>query len=157
MILDRVPAAVAGSEAPEAPTARRHRGHDHFWERAVTRGGLIRAGAAAAGVGLLAPGIARAEHLDLDDLPGHIPGGIQPLGPGTPIFHLFLPGRGAEPATIYNYHGQFGLAALSGTGTGVDTATGRRHRLLFDVDNRFYRGHYIGRDHKLHEATFGFV
>jgi hypothetical protein len=118
---------------------------------------VIRAGAAAAAAGLVAPGVARAGRLDLDDLPRHIPGGIQPLGPGTPVFHLFPPGRGAEPATIYNYHGEFGVAAVSGTGTGIDTRTGHRHRLLFDTDVRFYRGHYIGRDRRLHRATFGFV
>ncbi|HYX84547.1 MAG TPA: hypothetical protein VE777_06220 [Gaiellales bacterium] len=154
MILD---SQLSARPAPPLRGSGAHpQGHDHFWERAFTRGGLVRAGAVAAGAGLLSPAIARAG-FDTGDLPRHIPGGIQPFGPGTQVFHVFLPGRGAEPATIYNFHGTFGVAALKGTGTGIDTATGRRHRLLWDVDLRFYKGKYIGRDRQLHHATFGFV
>lgn len=49
------------------------------------------------------------------------------------------------------------VAAVRGTGTGWNTETGRSTALLFDSDNRFMRGQYIGADGEEHEGTFGFV
>jgi len=89
--------------------------------------------------------------------PRPIPGGIQPFGPGTEVFHIFLPGRGAEPSTITDFHGFIGIADTQGTGTGTDTRTGATTTLLFDNDTRFMQGVYIGVDGKKHRGTFGFI
>jgi hypothetical protein len=89
--------------------------------------------------------------------PRPIPGGIQPFGPGTEVFHVFLPGRGAEPSTITDFHGFIGIADTQGTGTGTNTHTGATTTLLFDNDTRFMQGVYIGVDGKKHRGTFGFI
>ena len=46
--------------------------------------------------------------------PRHIPGGIQPFGPGTEVFHVFPPGAG-EPSTITDFNGFAGVAHITGT------------------------------------------
>jgi len=33
-----------------------------------------------------------------------IPGGLQVLGPGTPVFHFFLPAPAVEPSTVTNFN-----------------------------------------------------
>ena len=53
--------------------------------------------------------------------------------------------------------GTTGVAAVRGTGTGWNTETEESMPLLFDSDNRFMRGVYIGMDGREHEGTFGFV
>jgi hypothetical protein len=82
--------------------------------------------------------------------PRPIPGGIQPFGPGTEVFHLFPPGAG-EPNTITDFNGFVGVANIDGAGTG-DHAD-----LSFDIDNRFITGDYIALDGRHVEATFGFL
>jgi len=89
--------------------------------------------------------------------PRPIPGGLQPFGPGTEVFHLFLPGEGNEPITIFDFHGFVGLANVDGTGTGIDTKTGATAPLTFDNDVRFMKGAYIGVDGEKHQGTFGFI
>jgi hypothetical protein len=82
--------------------------------------------------------------------PLHIPGGF------FPGYHTFL-GLNVEPSTIFNYRGTTGVAAVMGTGTGMNTETGESMSLLFDSDNRFMRGRYISVNGQEHEGTFGFV
>ena len=82
--------------------------------------------------------------------PRPIPGGIQPFGPGTEVFHLFLPGTG-EPNTISDFNGFVGVAHIQGAGVGGNAG------LSFDVDNRFITGEYIALDGKHFNATFGFL
>jgi hypothetical protein len=82
--------------------------------------------------------------------PRHIPGGIQPFGPGTEVFHVFFPGTG-EPSTITDFNGFTGVAHITGTGTGANAG------LSFDVDNRFMTGEYIAVDGRHFNATFGFL
>jgi hypothetical protein len=82
--------------------------------------------------------------------PRHIPGGIQPFGPGTEVFHVFLPGTG-EPSTITDFNGFTGIGHITGTGTGANAG------LSFDVDNRFMTGEYIAVDGRHFNATFGFL
>ena len=136
-------------------------GHAHFWERAMmSRRQFIRTSVGATGAvlssGLWFPALA---HANGDDhvAPRHIPGGIQPFGPGPEVFHVFLPGHAAEPSTIFDFKGFIGLAALQGTGTGTNTDTGATTPLLFDIDNRFMKGVYIGVDGEKHSGTFGFM
>jgi hypothetical protein len=62
-----------------------------------------------------------------------------------------------EPSSIFNYRGTTGVAAVQGTGTGWNTETEESMALVFDSDNRFMRGQYIGVDGEEHEGTFGFI
>jgi hypothetical protein len=133
-------------------------GHAHFWERAMlSRRQFMTAAAGTTGVvlgsGLWMPGIALAH----GKAPRPIPGGLQPFGPGTEVFHIFLPGQGAEPSTITDFHGSIGIAETQGTGTGTDTRTGTTTSLIFDNDTRFMKGVYIGVDGEKHTGTFGFI
>jgi hypothetical protein len=129
---------------------RTYVGHDHFWARAMSRrqflGTTAGAAVAAATSPIWFPAIVDAAGRD----PVPIPGGF------APGFHAFL-GPGVEPSSIFNYRGTTGVATVQGTGTGVNTETGDKTALLFDSDNRFMRGEYIGVDGQRHEGTFGFI
>jgi len=133
-------------------------GHAHVWERAVQRRRFLRTAAGAAGLALTAnawlPALARAAS---PKGPRPIPGGIQPLGPGSELFHVFFPDPGAEPSLITDFDGMVGLAHVEGTGVGTDTATGASKTYTWDVDNRFMVGKYIGLDGQPHDGTFGFI
>ncbi len=127
-----------GNTTWEAIAAQPYRGHDHFWQRALSRrqflGTSAGAAAAMATSPLWFPVLADASGRD----PVHI-------------------GPGVEPSTIFNYHGTTGVAAVRGTGTGWNTETGESTALLFDSDNRFMRGRYISVNGQEHKGTFGFV
>jgi hypothetical protein len=82
--------------------------------------------------------------------PRPIPGGIQPFGPGTEVFHVFPPGAG-EPSTITDFNGFAGVAHITGTGAGANSG------LSFDVDNRFMTGEYVAVDGRHFNASFGFL
>lgn len=129
---------------------RTYAGHDHFWARAMSRrqflGTTAGAAVAAATSPLWFPAIVDAAGSD----PVPIPGGF------APGFHAFL-GANVEPSTIFNYRGTTGVATVQGTGTAVNTQTNVQTSLLFDSDNRFMRGEYIGVDGQRHEGTFGFI
>ena len=158
----RIPAQVA---------ARPTLGHGHFWERAaaqgITRGQLLRRGAgaagAAAGLSLLAPGLARASSA----VPKPIPGGLTntdlglPTPPYPSIIHVLAPGvfspPNAEPITITDFHGDIGYSIIDGAGTGTDTVTGHTNRYTTNTDMRFMRGAYIGEDGHLRHGSFAFV
>src|SRR5436305_4728517 len=150
----RIPTELPARSSRRGELESRPLGHAHFWERAMettfSRGQFLRRGAVAAGgfagLSVLAPGLARAAGSD----PRPIPGGIQPFGPGTEVFHVFLPEHGSEPSTIFDFKGFVGVAHLQGTGTGTDTSTGNTTPLVFDVDNRFMKGVYVGVDGKKH-------
>ena len=142
----------------QSHNGHRYVGHTHFWERALlSRRQFITAAAGATGVvlgsGLWIPGLASADSI----APRPIPGGIQPFGPGTEVFHLFLPGHGAEPSTITDFHGSIGAAEIQGTGTATHTDTGTTSSLVFDVDMRFMQGVYIGVDNETHNGTFALI
>ena len=89
-----------------------------------------------------------AEASSVEPVP--IPGGF------APGLHAFL-GPGVEPSTIFNFRGVTGVAAVRGTGTAWNTRTGAKTALLFDSDNRFMQGTYVGADGERHRGTFGFV
>jgi hypothetical protein len=152
-----------GDSLKEGQSYKGHRyvGHAHFWERAMlSRRQFIGISVGSTGAvlssGLWLPAVAHAGE-DNHVAPRPIPGGIQPFGPGTEVFHVFLPEHGAEPSTIFDFNGFVGAAHLQGTGTGTDTSTGTTTPLVFDVDNRFMKGVYVGggrekapRDLRLH-------
>lgn len=144
----------AGTRSLVGPQS--HLRHAHGMKRALSRRQAIRTMAGATGAvlgsGVLLPMLAQAA--DGAD-PRPLPGGIQPFGPGTEVFHLFLPGAGAEPALISDFNGFVARANIGGTGTGAD-ASGKTP-LLFDVDAGFMQGEYIGMDGRVHQGTFGFI
>ena len=135
----------------EAVASQPYRGHDLFWQRAMSRrqflGTSAGAAAAVATSPLWFPVLADAAGRD----PVPIPGGFVPN-----LYHAFL-GPGVEPSTIFNYRGTTGVAAVRGTGTAWNTETGAATTVNFDSDNRFMRGEYIGVDGEEHEGTFGFI
>jgi len=115
--------------------------------------------AAASGVlfgGLAAPSAAEAARKG-SSTPKPIPGGIQPFGSGTELFHIFLPAPGFEPSTITDFNGEVGVANVGGMGTQTDTNTNTSKRVAFDVDVRFMRGVYAGEDGRVHRNAFVFV
>lgn len=149
-----------GPPADPSRSEHRHVGHRHFWERAVlSRRQFIGAAAGATGVVLGAdmwmPALASAHAGAVAPRP--IPGGIQPFGPGTEVFHVFLPGRGAEPSTITDFHGSVGIANLRGMGTATDTRREKTTRLIYDIDTRFMKGVFIGTDGRRHRGAFQFI
>jgi hypothetical protein len=136
------------------------RGHAHFAQRAaLSRRGFLGMTAAASGLlfgGLAAPPVAEAARKG-SSTPKPIPGGVQPLGPGTEIFHINLPAPGFEPSTITDFNGVVGVANVGGKGTQTDTNMNTSKRLAFDVDVRFMRGVYVGEDGRVHRNAFVFV
>ena len=140
---------------------QRHRGHAHFWERAMSRGVFIKTAAGATGAmvtsGLWMPGLARAAPAT-DATPKPISGRFTVPGVGTfDVSGGIENGVIQEPATITDFKGIVGLAFVQGTGTGTDTATGATTSLLFDSDNRFMVGEYVAVDGHRYRGTFGFV
>ena len=130
--------------------SRPYVGHDHFWQRAMSRrqflGTTAVATAAVATSPMWFPALAEASGRD----PVHIPGGF------FPGYHAFL-GPNVEPSSIFNYRGTTGVAAVQGTGTEWNTETGESKTVNFDSDNRFMRGQYVGMDGNKHRGTFGFI
>jgi hypothetical protein len=112
----------------------------------------------AAGAGLGAAGFLGAQVIGAGPAlaarrvgaPRPIPGGIQPFGPGTEVFHVFFPGTG-EPNTITDFNGFVGVANIDGVGAGAAAD------LSFDGDNPFITGEYIGLNGQHFNATFGFL
>jgi hypothetical protein len=139
-----------GSSRKASQDGRTVIGHDHFWQRALSRrqflGTTAGAGAALATAPLWMPTRAAASSVE----PVPIPGGF------APGLHAFL-GPGVEPSTIFDFRGVTGVATVQGTGTGWNTRTGETTALLFDSDNRFMQGEYVGADGERHRGTFGFV
>jgi hypothetical protein len=126
-------------------------------ERALSRRQVMKtiAGASGAvlGAGMVLPTLTRAA--DGAD-PKPIPTGIQPLGPGTEIFHLYLPEAGNELSTITDFNGVIAAAEVQGTGTGTN-ASGAKMPLLFDVDARLMQGQYVGMDGQVRTGAFALI
>ena len=125
-------------------------GHEHFWERAVSRRKFLGTAAAASGVAVTAslwmPGLAKAAAPGAGT-PRPIPGTV---APGAP-FHIKLPGAGAEPSAITDFNGFVAIADIEGTGTGSGSG------LTFGADLRFITGTFKGTDDRIHRGTFGFI
>jgi len=141
-------------------------GHAHFWERAVSRRGLlVGAGAAAgvlAGARVLPPRFGTSAHAASSAEPRPIPGGIVVLDDRR--FHVYPPGRSIpvdpsspinEPSTITDFDGVVAITQTLGQGTG--TERGAEMAMTFDSDMRFMAGRYMGMDGNVHEGAFGFI
>jgi hypothetical protein len=99
--------------------------------------------------------------------PVPIPGGFNAkdaFGPRFPdrFFHLFLPGPGLEPSTIFNFKGKVAIQSIHGTGTRTDLdpisgqPLSQTPSLPFATDLRFFDGTYVGVDDEQHQGTFAF-
>lgn len=167
--------AVPGEKmlTAELPGEQQLVGHPHFLQRALSRRHFFKTAASATGIALgssvFIPGLALADNNEDDYTtdyttdhtttpfePRPIPGGIQPLGPDTPIFHTFIPGLNNEPSTITDFKGTFGIVLANGMGTRTDPKTGS-NRDAFDLDLRFMQGLFVGMDGHQHKGTFAFV
>src|SRR5689334_12022705 len=98
---------------PSSQNRSRYRGHAHFWQRALSRRGFFGAAAGVAGATRLAYGKRPFNGAD----PRPIPGGLQLLGPGTELFHVFLVGPNTENSTITDFNGFIGAAEIQGPWT----------------------------------------
>jgi len=125
-------------------------GHQHFWDRALSRRQFLGTAGAASGVAATAslwlPGLAQAAAPGAGT-PRPIPGTV---APGAP-FHVKLPGAGAEPSTITDFNGFVAIADIEGTGTGTGSG------LTFGADMRFTTGTFKGTDDRIHRGVFGFI
>ena len=128
-------------------------GHDHFWDRAISRRRVLAGGVGAAGLlatsGVWSPVI--GHHIASDPKP--IPGVIFP---GTP-FHIEFPILGNEVSAITDFNGFVGAAEIQGAGDAWEKGAQTSHRLAFDADVRFMTGTYVGVDGRKQHGTFAFT
>lgn len=156
--------SLAGLPASVAMLSPPHAGaHAHFWSRAFSRRNFITGAVGAAGLAI-APNLAfpteaeaegTAPGLFCSPSPSPILGGMELLGPGTELFHIFLPAPGSEVSTVGNFKGTVGLA--SGHGTGTVTDSNGTSSVTFANDTRFMTGTYVGQDGKQRKGSFAFV
>lgn len=133
-------------------------GHPHVWGRTVSRRQLIGTALGVTGValtsGIWQPGRAHAAVLGGAD-PKPIPGGItHPLGF---FIHHYPPVSGNEPSQISDFDGVVANTRLTGSGMATDTSTGAIRSLVYQVDNGFMDGQYVGMDGQLRRGTFGYI
>lgn len=148
-----VPEGAYAAILPPLQTSRPYRGHKHFWQRALSRRNFLSTAAGVAGASLVF-----GQRPSSGAEPRPIPGGIQPFGPGTEVFHVFIIGSGVEPSTITDFVGFVGATEIQGpwtvSGPSAPTPT---PPATYDADMRFMIGEYIGADGRHHQGTFGFI
>jgi hypothetical protein len=144
----RLPEATARAPWPALP---------HHPHHEVSRRAFLRGSAGAAGL-LLGSGLLQ-----------QLPAGAAPPGTGQPrpipggitvggrTFHLFLPGPGAEPATITDLNGFSGVAVLDGTWAATGSPTGGVSAGVWEADMRFMKGLFVGTDGRRRQGAFGFI
>jgi len=133
---------------------RPYKGHRHFWQRALSRRNFFGTAAGVMGGASLLFG----ERPSSGAAPRPIPGGIQPFGTGTEVFHVFPITHGVEPSTITDFNGFLGAAEIQGPWTvSGPSAPVPIPPTTFDADMRFMFGEYIGLDGKHRQGTFGFI
>ena len=141
----------------DAKVGGRRVGHDHFWERALSRRRFVggRLGRSE-----------RRRRRGLGCRPW--PGAAAPVGgspnpiPGTTTlpfgnFHFFFPAAvenaNADPSLITDFNGFIGLGDFTG-GTGKDQANVTRY---WKADVRFMAGEYIDVSGRHRQGAFAFV
>jgi hypothetical protein len=126
--------------------------HVHLWNRALSRRGFIAAGAGVAGAVALMPLLGSSPALAGGGAePKPIPGGSVPPPAGP---HAWLPQRGLEPSTIFDFDGVVALADIYGSGEAHQS--GHSFPAYFNADMRFMTGRYVGLDGVTREGSFGF-
>lgn len=132
--------------------APRHAGWHELSRRSFLRGIGGTAGGALAVKALGALPALAAPAGTVEPVP--IPGGIV-LG-GT-LFHVFLPGVGAEPSTITDFKGFSGVGVVQGDWTATGSPTGGVASGVWEADMRFMKGTFIGSDGTVGLGTFAFT
>ena len=123
-----------------------------LWGRALSRRGFIAAGVGAAGAVALMPLVGSNVALAGGGAePKPIPGGSVPPPAGA---HVWLPQRGLEPSTIFDFDGTVALADVWGSGEAHQG--GHSFPAYFNADMRFMSGRYVGLDGVTREGSFGF-
>jgi hypothetical protein len=150
----RLPDPIQSLARAHLKPAPRHLFHSHLSRRAFLRG---TAGAAGGVLGARVLGSlpARAA-VPGSGTPKPIPGGIVPV-PGGPTFHVFLPGPGAEPSLITDLNGLTGVAVVQGQWTATGSPTGGVSSGVWEADQRFMKGLFIGDDGLRRQGTFAFT
>jgi TAT (twin-arginine translocation) pathway signal sequence len=140
-------------------------GHDHFWERALSRREFLGT-ALATGAALSLPGLVPviAEASDGSALPNPIRGGTQ-MGPF--FKHFYFPtlmnpigatkvvenGTG-DGATIRDFNGFIGVSEFPPTGPASDPFFGGK---FWAADIRFMKGQFVGQDNARHHGAVAFI
>jgi hypothetical protein len=159
--LVRAPNGLGGSPASRALG---HRGHQHFWHRALSRRAVVQTAAGLVLSGLAAGRTNRAFAQDASSAgPKPIAGGGFEVEGELLHVYDYIPGN--EPSTIGDFRGLVAINHLAGEGTvlrgsnsgGISTPTATGDRLVYDADMRVMKGLYIGEDGQEHEGTFGFI
>jgi len=143
-------------------------GHDHFWQRGLSRRQFIgTAATAGAALGLAPHWTAFAAADPFAKLPNAIRGGTAfPPFLGGPR-HFYFPtapnpvGATAviandlgDPATIRDFRGSVGVVEFPPTGVVTGDSLGGK---FWAADIRFYSGQFVGRDNRKHHGTLAFV
>jgi hypothetical protein len=142
----------------------------------ISRRGLIKGAAGAAGAGMLLGSGLWVPKLAAAPVQGSTPArfgvrrGTPPAarpaaGEPTPIpSEFFFPGPpdssdpavGHDPSVINNFNGFVGQAALSLAGTGTD-GDGNTGDYMFDADLRFMTGEFVDSVGRLNHGAFAFI
>ena len=138
-------------------------GHAHFWDRALSRRGVLQAAGAAglalAGGRVLRPMAAWAAPTAGGAEPRPIPGGF--VTADKRRWHAYSPGPSNpldpssvmnEPSAITDFDGVMTVAQVQGTG--MEERNGKSVPLPFDADMRIMAGRYVGFDGQSHDGTF---
>jgi hypothetical protein len=135
----------------------RQLGHQHFWERALSRRQFFGTAAAAGGIAAtsaLWPSLLVAAADGAFSPPNPILGGTSLPFQGLTGFYfpdaVKDPKENADPSLIRDFNGFIGLADLAG-GTVVGTSN------TWNADMRFMKGVYVGVDGQKHQGAFGFI
>ena len=140
-------------------------GHNHFWERALSRRRFLGA-ALASGAALSLPGLAPviAEASDGSTLPNPIKGGTQ-LGPFFKHFYFptlanpvgatqVVENGSGEGSTIRDFNGVIGVSEFPPTGAANDPFFWGK---FWAADIRFMKGLFVGRDNARHHGAVAFI
>lgn len=144
----------------QAPMRHGSAGHSHHRSRELSRRLFLRGAALAAGAVVSADLLFPSTLRPLSQSgagPNPIPGGIQPFGPGTEVFHVFPPAFGVEPSSIFDFNGFVGLAQIQGPWSGGGIVPPPGTPLVYEADMRFMTGEYIATDGSRQNGAFGFV
>jgi hypothetical protein len=146
-------------------------GHDHFWERALSRrqflGAAVASGAALSLPGMVPVAAEAASGSSLPSgasLPNPIEGGTHvprllpfyfPTAPNPAGSTQVVADRTGDGSTIKDFSGSIGVSEFPPTGevTSDPFFSGK----FWAADIRFMKGVYVGRDKARHRGTFAFI
>lgn len=138
-------------------------GHDHFWERALSRREFLGA-TFATGAALTLPGLVPAIAQAANALPNPIKGGTQ-LGPFFKHFYFptlvnpvgatqVVENGSGDGSTIRDFKGVIGVSEFPPTGAASDPFFGGQ---FWAADLRFMKGLFVSTDGARHRGVFAFI